>query len=262
MPQRQHTEESHVEQVRERRKVLVVGKGEAFTQNVMEYALHLAERLDYDILALNIGDKPGDEVFFRKAEESAAMFRQRAEGRGVVCGHFVKFGDPGLAVEEVNHMVRRIELVVTDAAVNREAVAREVTVPMFSIISDSLEVNGGEAMEHEKAKQSEKKPVVQTIAYGLLSAALYAAVFMNSDTVMHYFTKGGIFAALPIATVFLFSFAHGAFASNLWSVLGIEAHKKEALRKVEQQVVEKRKQPAKKPRAYAYVNPFHRIDKY
>jgi hypothetical protein len=39
---------------------------------------------------------------------------------------------------------------------------------------------------------------------------------------MQFFTKGGYYAALPIATVFVFSFAHGAFASSLWSVLGIE----------------------------------------
>ena len=72
------------------------------------------------------------------------------------------------------------------------------------------------------------KLIGRTIGLGLGSVALYAAVFTNSDTVMKYFTKGGIFAALPIVTVFAFSFVHGAFASNLWSLLGIEATKKVA----------------------------------
>jgi hypothetical protein len=39
------------------------------------------------------------------------------------------------------------------------------------------------------------------------------------------FTKGGWYAAYPILAAFFFSFIHGAFASNLLSVLGIEAKK-------------------------------------
>jgi len=73
------------------------------------------------------------------------------------------------------------------------------------------------------ARAKKGKPVGKTICYGILSAALYAAVFSYSDVVLQLFTKGGVYAALPIATVFVFSFAYGAFASNLWSVLGIEA---------------------------------------
>jgi hypothetical protein len=42
---------------------------------------------------------------------------------------------------------------------------------------------------------------------------------------MAYSTKGGMFAAVPIVTVFLVSFVHGAFASNLWTCLGITARK-------------------------------------
>ncbi len=68
-----------------------------------------------------------------------------------------------------------------------------------------------------------KKPVAKTLIYGGVSAILYAAVFTNADAVLQFFAQGGVYAALPIGAVFVFSFAHGAFASNLWSVLGIEA---------------------------------------
>ncbi len=94
-----------------------------------------------------------------------------------------------------------------------------------------------------------KKPLAQTIIFGALTAALYAAIFWKSDTVMHYFTRGGVYAALPIATVFLFSFVHGAFSSHLWTLLGIEAAKKGAPK-----VAEKRPAPAKRPRLRATVN--------
>lgn len=65
----------------------------------------------------------------------------------------------------------------------------------------------------------------RTVFYGLASAVLYALVFSHTAALMPYFTAGSYLAALPIATAFLFSFIHGAFASNLWSMLGIEAVK-------------------------------------
>jgi hypothetical protein len=39
--------------------------------------------------------------------------------------------------------------------------------------------------------------------------------------------RGGLYAVVPVATVFLFSYVHGSFAGNFWSALGIEASKKQ-----------------------------------
>ena len=101
----------------------------------------------------------------------------------------------------------------------------------------------------EHAKASRSKLFGKTIGLGLGVAALYAAVFTNSATVMKYFTKGGIYAALPIVTVFAVSFVHGAFASNLWSLLGIEATKK-----TQPRVAPKRPAPRKRPRPQIQLN--------
>jgi hypothetical protein len=79
--------------------------------------------------------------------------------------------------------------------------------------------------------QSKNKILAKTLAYGAATAALYAAVFMNSGLVMKYFTKGGWYAAMPVATVFVFSYFHGVFAGSLWSLLGIEPRKREAVQK-------------------------------
>jgi len=241
-----------------RRKILVVGTGQSFSQDTMDYSIHLAERLDYDLLAMSVCPNWDGQAFISRAKESAEWFRRKASRSGIRYDHVVKFGDLGAAVEELNQEMKRIEFVVTDSEVNTEAVAREVTIPMFSVLSNSFNEKGGKSMAKDQGL-GKKKPIGQTIGYGLLTVAMYAAVFLNSDTVMTYFTKGGWYAALPVTTVFLFSFAHGAFASNLWSLLGIEAMKKDALRQTEQKVVEQRKKAAKKPRAYAYINPFHRI---
>ncbi len=70
-----------------------------------------------------------------------------------------------------------------------------------------------------------KKLIGKTLFYGAITGALYAAAFSHADFLMAVFSKGGYYAAFPIATVFAFSFAHGSFSSNLWSALGIEAEK-------------------------------------
>lgn len=74
------------------------------------------------------------------------------------------------------------------------------------------------------AKQ--KKPYVNVVIFGALSIASYIFLFMNAEFVMENFTRGGTSAALPVATALYFSFLHGAFASNVLDVLGIEAKKK------------------------------------
>ena len=76
------------------------------------------------------------------------------------------------------------------------------------------------------ARQKRKKALKGTVIFGLITAAFYLAVFLNSDLVMKYFTKGGIYAFLPVSAAFLVSFIHGAFTGNFWSALGIEASKK------------------------------------
>jgi hypothetical protein len=69
------------------------------------------------------------------------------------------------------------------------------------------------------------KTILHTIGLGITSAIMYATVFLNVGPVMKYFSAGGAYAALPILTVFAVSFVYGTFASNLWTLLGIEASK-------------------------------------
>ena len=80
---------------------------------------------------------------------------------------------------------------------------------------------------------TKKRHVQNTFIFGGLTTALYAAVFTNQEAVMTYFTKGGIYAALPVALVFAVSYFHGNFTSSFWSALGIESSKTTAARTAE-----------------------------
>lgn len=75
-------------------------------------------------------------------------------------------------------------------------------------------------------KNVRKKPYGIMVVMGTLSAALYAALLLKQDVITGYFGQGGVFAFLPIAVAFIFSYVHGSFTGSFWSVLGIEASKK------------------------------------
>jgi uncharacterized integral membrane protein len=74
--------------------------------------------------------------------------------------------------------------------------------------------------------QQKKKPYLGALVFGLISLSLYFLVFSNERLVMHEYTMGGWHTVFPVGTALIFSFIHGAFASNFLSVLGIEAKKK------------------------------------
>lgn len=75
-------------------------------------------------------------------------------------------------------------------------------------------------MAHELTK---KQALVRMIGFGIASAAVYAGAFHDSNAFVDLCSRGGFYTALPIATVFLVSYVHGGFASNLWTALGINA---------------------------------------
>lgn len=73
------------------------------------------------------------------------------------------------------------------------------------------------------------RPVRQVIIWGLISLALYLALFLNQETVTYYFTRGGSFAIVVVLTPIVFSFIHGAFANYLLEALGIQPLKKKGV---------------------------------
>lgn len=241
-----------------KRKILVVGKGHAFSSGVVDYAANLAQRLGYDLIALCLAPalESGGKIFppythhlrhkfVRRARQAWGQVEPELRRRGINSEHLVKFVTVARAVEDLNHEIKRIDFVITDVGIAHEEITGEIPLPVFSITG----YQGDQIMAQEH-EVSRKGLIGKTVALGLGGAALYAAVFLNSETVMKYFTKGGWYAALPIATVFAVSFVHGAFAHNLWSVLGIEATKK----------VQPRVAPARRPAPRRRPRPQLRLD--
>ena len=70
-----------------------------------------------------------------------------------------------------------------------------------------------------------EKPYLKTLVFGIVSIASYLILYTLQDVITEYYTRGGAYAAFPVVTALYFSLVHGAFASNVLSMLGIEAAK-------------------------------------
>jgi len=113
-------------------KLLVVGREATFSKDVINYALDMAQRLSYEILALNTAALSGEgfrlfssshtklsEEFRALSEKNIGPFREEAERAGISFAHIVKFSDRDEAIEEVNRELGNIEFVVSDSEEER-----------------------------------------------------------------------------------------------------------------------------------------------
>jgi hypothetical protein len=162
------------------------------------------------------------------------MLGEKAKARGVQVRHIGDAGRIGKVVKRLGCTEKHIEFVVIDQGIRREEVVAQSPVPVFSVIYTGKKAGlQDKAIYYKPAEKgvtrmsttSRKRHLKNCLTFGALTAGVYAAVFTNQELVMTYFTKGGIYALLPVAVVFAVSYAHGNFTSSFWSALGIEGSK-------------------------------------
>lgn len=78
----------------------------------------------------------------------------------------------------------------------------------------------------------ESPALKQTLLYGAGSIIIYVLAFSNADAFAALCAKGGLWTALPIASVLLLSYVHGHFAGALWELCGITGVQKKSAQTV------------------------------
>jgi hypothetical protein len=230
--------------------ILVVTRNGNMAEPVMDYALNVAERLKYSVLAAYVNTLPffrdggkRSKLFASAMEESSKLFKEKGKARSIPVEHMGAAGKIGKVVNQLCHTEKRVEFVVIDQGISMKEVASQSPVPVFSVIYTHAKAGRISKTTHNRTLNegvprmstttSKKRHVKNCFIFGALTAALYAAVFTNQELVMKYFTKGGFFALLPVAVVFALSYVHGNFTSSFWSALGIEGSKATATKKVD-----------------------------
>jgi len=108
-------------------KLVVIGQESRFSESIVTYALDMARRMDYQILALNTAPLSCEtfrmfstsraqvcQDFEALSEKSAEGFRQRAEAAGIDFVHVVKFVETNEALEQLKHEFDNIGFIVSE----------------------------------------------------------------------------------------------------------------------------------------------------
>jgi hypothetical protein len=115
-----------------------------YLPQVTDYAVKMAQRLDCEIIALDVTNAPllfsGErreretERFFEKAAQGAAQFSLHAEGQGVKMKHVMEVADPEAVISKLSAEDAGIRYVLTkpDTASPR-AKQEEAQVPVFDL---------------------------------------------------------------------------------------------------------------------------------
>jgi hypothetical protein len=109
-------------------RLLVMGRESTFSKEIIDYALDMAQRMSYEILALNTAPLSCEtfklfsssrnqvcEEFKSMSEKSAGLFQEAAAERGVPFNHVVMFSEPEEALESITREHKDIAFVISDS---------------------------------------------------------------------------------------------------------------------------------------------------
>ncbi|MFO7840185.1 MAG: universal stress protein [Desulfosalsimonadaceae bacterium] len=106
--------------------LLVIGNGDTFSKEMIDYAIEMAQRLSYNILALNLAPLPREtsrlfapsreklREFEATAEQNAQEFKEKAAEKGISFSHAVKFGEQDSAIKETEKEYGGVEFVISE----------------------------------------------------------------------------------------------------------------------------------------------------
>ncbi|MCK5417831.1 MAG: hypothetical protein KAI93_04975, partial [Desulfobacterales bacterium] len=109
------------------RRLLVVGRESVFSKEIIDYAIEMAERLSYEIIALNTAPLSCDtyklfassrnkicEDFKNLSEKNIKAFQETAEKKGIPFTHVVKFSESYDVLKEIKVEIGEFEFVVSE----------------------------------------------------------------------------------------------------------------------------------------------------
>ena len=113
-------------------KLLVMGRESDFSKEIIDYALEMAERMSYEIIALNTAPLSCEtfkrfsssrnqvcEEFKSMSEKNAGLFQEAAVEKGIPFHHIVMFSEPEEALQSITREHKDIAFVVSETVEDR-----------------------------------------------------------------------------------------------------------------------------------------------
>ena len=130
--------------VKQTRKILVIGHKESFSEKLSSYALDMARRLDFELVALNVTSAPlslsgakrdaAIAAFTEAAHRSGAVLQEKAAANNIVFTHRVEIAHQDEVVEKLHRQDSGLRYVLTepDPEVAKKQADR-VSIPVFDL---------------------------------------------------------------------------------------------------------------------------------
>ncbi|MBW1727265.1 MAG: hypothetical protein JRJ62_06695 [Deltaproteobacteria bacterium] len=113
-------------------KLLVMGRESDFSKEIIDYALDMAQRMSYEILALNTAPLSCEtfklfssthnqvcQEFKSMSEKNVGLFQEAASEKGIPFDHIVMFSEPDEALNIVKREHKDIAFVISESVENR-----------------------------------------------------------------------------------------------------------------------------------------------
>jgi hypothetical protein len=120
------------------RKLVVVGRESVFSQEIIDYSLEMAERMSYEIIALNTAPLSCEtfklfsssrnqicEDFEDLSKNNVREFEKAAEKKGIPFTHVVKFNESYEVLKELKGEIGDFEFVVSEMEGQEDASGAE-----------------------------------------------------------------------------------------------------------------------------------------
>jgi len=113
-------------------QLLVMGRESTFSKEIIDYAIEMAHRMSYEILALNTAplscetfklfSSSRDQVcedFESLSEKNAALFKEAAAEKGIAFDHIIMYSEADEALQEISKNNKNIAFVVSESIEDR-----------------------------------------------------------------------------------------------------------------------------------------------
>lgn len=138
------TARSMIDRSTKARKILVIGHGEHFSEMLVEYAVGMAKRLDFELVALNISDAPlsmaagkkeeAISLFQANSKKNVAALQEQAASNKVSFIHLVEIGHQDEVIEKLHAQHSDMRYVLTEPDPEAAQVANgKVDIPVFDM---------------------------------------------------------------------------------------------------------------------------------
>ncbi|MFC1523519.1 hypothetical protein ACFL6N_01885 [Thermodesulfobacteriota bacterium] len=126
---------------RKKPQILVVGEHNGFSETLVKYAVGMAERLSYDIVALSVLTPPGkghneelETDVYSEALTSADIFNNKLASISIGFQHVIKFGDLHRTIKTTYQEMARVAYVLMPPG--SSALGGDIlnNIPVFSVM--------------------------------------------------------------------------------------------------------------------------------